>query len=100
MGPGCVKTGSSQERAELFSLSPSPNAGCQGYLFSDSRNRKGLSTRNCNTDVFTQPRAEAHSICPPDGEEHGRQEPGATQDYRRGGRQSLPECIIRPLEGG
>src|ERR1700730_87720 len=34
-GPGCVKTRTKQECAELFSLLPSPDNGGQRYWFSD-----------------------------------------------------------------
>jgi hypothetical protein len=54
--PGCVKTCTSQECAELFSLSSSLSSGRKHFWFSNLRNRDGISTRRLNVGVFTQPR--------------------------------------------
>src|SRR5882672_1622681 len=54
--PGCVKTCTSRECAELFSLSSSPSSGRKYFWFSNLRNRDGISTRRLNVGVFTQPR--------------------------------------------
>src|SRR6266404_8922444 len=57
--PGCVKTCTSQESAELFSLSSSLSSGRKHFWFSNLRNRDGISTRRLNVGVFTQPRSKA-----------------------------------------
>src|SRR6266446_6013218 len=57
--PGCVKTCTSQECAELFSLSSSLSGGRKHFWFSNLRNRDGISTRRLNVGVFTRPRPEA-----------------------------------------
>src|SRR6266446_7781201 len=54
--PGCVKTCTSQECAELFSLSSSLSGGRKHFWFSNLRNRDGISTRRLNIGVFTRPR--------------------------------------------
>jgi hypothetical protein len=54
--PGCVKTCTSQECAELFSLSSSLSSGRKHFWFSNLRNRDGISTRRLNVGVFTRPR--------------------------------------------
>src|SRR5260370_36932987 len=54
--PGCVKTCTSQECAELFSLSSSLSSGRKHFCFSNLRNRDGISTRRLNVGVFTRPR--------------------------------------------
>src|SRR6476469_5381660 len=41
--PGCVKTCTSQECAELFSLSSSLSSGRKHFWFSNLRNRDGIS---------------------------------------------------------
>src|SRR5258705_12996692 len=43
--PGCVKTCTSQECAELFSLSSSLSSSRKHFWFSNLRNREGVSTR-------------------------------------------------------
>ena len=55
VGPGCVKTCTSQERAKLFSLLPVPDSVCQCSCFPNRQNRDGISTRKLNVGVFTQP---------------------------------------------
>jgi hypothetical protein len=62
--PGCVKTCTSQECAELFSLSSSLSSGRKHFWFSNLRNRDGISTRRLNVGVFTQPRSIAE-VAPP-----------------------------------
>src|SRR6266480_7311537 len=57
--PGCVKTCTSQECAELFSLSSSLSSGRKHFWFSNLRNRDGISTRRLNVGVFTRPRPGA-----------------------------------------
>src|SRR6266436_5054214 len=57
--PGCVKTCTSQECAELFSLSSSLSGGRKHFWFSNLRNRDGISTRRLNVGVFTRPRPKA-----------------------------------------
>src|SRR2546428_9276545 len=57
--PGCVKTCTSQECAELFSLSSSLSSGRKHFWFSNLRNRDGISTRRLNVGVFTRPRPVA-----------------------------------------
>jgi hypothetical protein len=54
--PGCVKTCTSQECAELFSLSSSLSGGRKHFWFSNLRNRDGISTRRLNVGVFARPR--------------------------------------------
>src|SRR5260370_27588730 len=54
--PGCVKTCTSQECAELFSLSSSLSGGRKHFWFSNLRNRDGISTRRLKVGVFTRPR--------------------------------------------
>ena len=54
--PGCVKTCTSQECAELFSLSSSLSGGRKHFWFSNLRNPDGISTRRLNVGVFTRPR--------------------------------------------
>src|SRR5258708_33064154 len=53
--PGCVKTCTSQECAELLSLSSSLSGGRKHFWFSNLRNRAGISTRRLNVGVFTRP---------------------------------------------
>src|SRR5258706_13612865 len=55
MGPGCVKTCTSRECAELFSLFSSFDGDCQSGSFLIQRNRDKLSTRKFDVGVFTQP---------------------------------------------
>src|SRR5260370_38076317 len=59
LDPGWVKTCTSQERAELFSLSSSLSGGRKHFWFSNLRNRDGISTRRLNVGVFTRPRPKA-----------------------------------------
>src|SRR5258705_11923443 len=59
LDPGCVKTCTSQECAELFSLSSSLGSGRKHFWFSNLRNRDGISTRRLNVGVFTRPRPKA-----------------------------------------
>src|SRR5258707_5084692 len=54
-----VKTCTSQECAELFSLSSSLSSGRKHFWFSNLRNREGVSTRRLNVGVFTRPRPTA-----------------------------------------
>src|SRR6266404_1251941 len=61
--PGCVKTCTSQECAELFSLSSSLSGGRKHFWFSNLRNRDGISTRRLNVGVFTRPRPTADVGC-------------------------------------
>src|SRR5712692_3710981 len=53
--PGCVKTCTSRECAELFSLFSSFDGDCQSGSFVIQRNRDKLSTRTFDVGVFTQP---------------------------------------------
>src|SRR5947207_1698832 len=48
--PGCVKTCTSQECVELFSLSSSLSRGRKHFWFSKLRNRDGISTRRLNAE--------------------------------------------------
>src|SRR5260370_40144700 len=59
LDPGWVKTCTSQECAELFSLSSSRSGGRKHFWFSNLRNRDGISTRRLNIGVFTRPRPTA-----------------------------------------
>ncbi len=52
---GCVKTCTSRECAELFSLFSSFDGDCQSGSFLIQRNRDKLSTRKPDVGVFTQP---------------------------------------------
>src|SRR5882724_8319180 len=52
--PGCVKTCTSRECAELFSLFSSFDGDCQSGSFLIQRNRDRLSTRKPDVGVFTQ----------------------------------------------
>src|SRR5437660_12509880 len=54
LGPGCVKTCTSGECAELFSLFSSFDGDCQSGSFLIQRNRDKLSTRKPDVGVFTQ----------------------------------------------
>jgi hypothetical protein len=54
-GPGCVKTRTRGECAELFSLSSSFDDDRQSGSFLIRRNRDKLSTRKFGVGVFTQP---------------------------------------------
>jgi hypothetical protein len=54
MGPGCVKTRSSGECAELSSLFSSFDGDCQSGSFVIQRNGDKLSTRKFDVGVFTQ----------------------------------------------
>ena len=54
-GPGCVKTCTRRECAELFSLFSSFDGDCQSGSFVIQRNRDKLSTRKFDVGVFTQP---------------------------------------------
>ena len=53
--PGCVKTCTSRECAELFSLFSSFDGDCQSGSFVIQRNRDKLSARKFDVGVFTQP---------------------------------------------
>src|SRR4051794_27357277 len=53
-GPGCVKTCTSRECAELFSLFSSFDSDCESGSFVIQRNRDKLSTRKFDVAVFTQ----------------------------------------------
>src|SRR5712671_3121149 len=53
--PGCVKTCTSRECAELFSLFSSFDGGCQSGSFLIQPNPDKLSTRKFDAGVFTQP---------------------------------------------
>jgi hypothetical protein len=55
MGPGCVKTCTRRERAELFALFSSFDDDWQSASFLIQRNRDKLSTRKFDVGVFTQP---------------------------------------------
>src|SRR6266849_5640991 len=59
MGPGCVKTCTNRECAELFSLFSSFDGDCQIGSFVIQRNRDKLSKRKIDVGVFTQPRSKA-----------------------------------------
>src|SRR5674476_78965 len=52
---GCVKTCTSRECTELFSLFSSFDGDCQSCSFLIQRNRDKLSTRKSDVGVFTQP---------------------------------------------
>src|SRR5258707_8233283 len=79
---GCVKTRTSTECAELFSLFSSFDGDCQSGSFLIQRNRDKLSTRKFDVGVFTQPgskpeklnRAHVFRCSPNNGH---RQEPSA-----------------------
>src|SRR5258705_9002002 len=58
-GPGCVKTCTSRECAELFSFFSFFDGDCQSGSFLIQRNRDKLSTRKFGVGVFTQPGSEA-----------------------------------------
>src|SRR6266481_2444561 len=53
--PGCVKTCTSSECAELLSLFSSFGGDCQSGSFVIQRNRDKTSTRKFDVGVFTQP---------------------------------------------
>src|SRR5438093_1540951 len=53
--PDCVKTRTSRECAELFSLFSSFDGDCQNGSFVIRRSRDKLSTRKSEVEVFTQP---------------------------------------------
>jgi hypothetical protein len=55
MVPGCVKTSTRGERAELFSLFSSFDGACQSGSFLIQRHRDKRSTRKFDVGVFTQP---------------------------------------------
>src|SRR3981081_2314912 len=63
MGPGCVKTCASRERAELFSPFSSFDHDGQCCSFLIQRNRDKLSTRKFDVGVFTQPGPRADISC-------------------------------------
>src|ERR1700676_284780 len=54
LGPGCVKTPTSNLCTELFSLFSSFDGDCQSCSFLIQRNRDKLSTRKFDVGVFTQ----------------------------------------------
>jgi hypothetical protein len=62
--PGCVKTCTSRECAELFSLFSSFDCDCQTGSFLIQPNRDKLSTRKFDVGVFTQsgPKADNAAI--------------------------------------
>src|SRR5258705_13847634 len=64
LGPGCVKTCTSRECAELFSLFSSFDGDCQSGSFVIQRNRDKLSTRKFDVGVFTQPGSKSGPHCP------------------------------------
>ena len=53
-GPGCVETLTSQECAELFSLSSRLSSGRKHFWFSNLQNRDGISTRRLNVPTSSQ----------------------------------------------
>jgi hypothetical protein len=55
LDPGCVKTSTNRECAELFSLFSYFDGDCQSRSFVIQRNRDKLSTRKFGVGVFTQP---------------------------------------------
>jgi len=57
--PGCVKTCTSRECAELFSFFSPFDGDCQSGSFLIQRNRDKLSTRKFGVGVFTQPGPKA-----------------------------------------
>src|SRR5260370_39718554 len=59
LGPGCVKTCMSRERAELFSPVSSFDGDWQSCSFPIQRNRDRISTGKFDVGVFTQPRSIA-----------------------------------------
>src|SRR5258707_3409663 len=61
---GCVKTCTSRECAELFSLFSSFDSDCQSGSFLIQRNRDKLSTRKFDVGVFTQPGSKADLTAP------------------------------------
>jgi hypothetical protein len=61
-GPGCVKTCTSRECAELFSLFSSFDGDCQSGSFVIQRNRDKLSTRTFDVGVFTQPGSKPEKL--------------------------------------
>src|SRR6266852_1652735 len=60
--PGCVKTCTSRECAELFSLFSSFEGDCQSGSFVIQRNRDKLSTRTFDVGVFTQPGSKPETL--------------------------------------
>src|SRR2546425_232784 len=79
--PGCVKTCTSRECAELFSLFSSFDGDCQSGSFLIQHNRDRLSTRKPDVGVFTQ---------------SGKRGPITTNGYsgaRRSGR------LVPPIDG-
>jgi hypothetical protein len=64
MCPGCVKTGTRRERAELFSLFSSSDGDWQIASFLIQRNRDKLSTRKFDVGVFTQPGSKGEILIP------------------------------------
>ena len=58
---GCVKTCTSRECSELFSLFSSFDGDCQSGSFVIRGNRDKLSTRKFDVGVFTQPGSEAEA---------------------------------------
>src|SRR6266702_3152548 len=62
--PGCVKTCTSRECAELFSLFSSFDGDCQSGSFLIQRNRDKLSTRKPDVGVFTQSGSKAALTAP------------------------------------
>ena len=61
-GPGCVKTSTRGECAELFSLFSSFDGACQNGSFLIQRNRDKRSTRKFGVGVFTQPRSKGEIL--------------------------------------
>jgi hypothetical protein len=55
LGPGCVKTCTTRELTELFSLFSSFGGDCQSCSIPIRRNRDKRSTRKSGVGVFTQP---------------------------------------------
>jgi hypothetical protein len=62
MGPGCVKTSTSRERAELFSLFAFFDGARQRYSFLIELIRGKRSTRKSDFGVFTQPGSKAENL--------------------------------------
>src|SRR5258708_30143826 len=62
LGPGCVKTCTSSECAELFSVFSSFDGDCQSGSFVIQRNRDKLSTRKFDSGVFTQPGSKPEKL--------------------------------------
>src|ERR1700681_860316 len=93
LGPDRVKTCTSRECGELFSLFSSFSGDCQSGSFVIQRNRDKLSTRKLDVGVFTQPGSFSDVDALPHGPLHSKERTSSALPYFR--KVPTPEVIGR-----